>query len=494
VASEAATVAEGALVATEGSAITSTAGRALGGFILPELMVGITGVTLAGVAGFALGSAIVDAMPDVGSFWGDLAWDTWETVSESATRIVASWDPNDITGPSGVTEEHFQDSDTPLPYPYRIRFENLEEATAPAYQVVITQQLDESLDWSTFELVDFGFGNLQFEIPTGLSNYATRIDLRPELDLLLDFEAAINSSTGIASWTFTSLSADTLDIPIDPQLGFLPPNVISPQGQGYVNYRIHAKQGLDDGQRITEHASIVFDTNEAIETNVYRNAIDRELPASQVQALPAEVYQEDFTVSWSGDDFDGSGVLSWDIYVSIDESPYQLWLDDTQDQQGIFTGELGKQYRFISAASDYVGHVENLPEQHDAMTYLDPLPWQNSIASNDVDPNGFITPLDAFIVINDLNLNGARALPTPQSQPRTFLDPSGDNFVTPLDALLVIDHLNSVSGEGESSDSDFSLIGMPFGAYWFSELDDRERKRAEQISPEILDLLLANSF
>ena len=494
VASEAATVAEGALVATEGSAITSTAGRALGGFILPELMVGITGVTLAGVAGFALGSAIVDAMPDVGSFWGDLAWDTWETLSESATRIVASWDPNDISGPLGVTEEHFQDSDRPLPYPYRIRFENLEEATAPAYQVVITQQLDESLDWSTFELLDFGFGNLHFEIPRGLSNYATRIDLRPELDLLLDLKAGVDSSSGKVSWSLTSLSPDTLDIPIDPQLGFLPPNVESPQGQGYVNYRIHPKPGLDDGQRITAQASIVFDTNEAIETNVYSNAIDRELPVSHVIALPAEIYQEDFTVSWSGEDFDGSGVSSWDIYVSTDEGPYQLWLDDTQNQQAIFTGELGKQYRFISAASDYVGHVEKLPEQHDATTYLDPLPWQNSIASNDVDPNGFVTPLDALIVINDLNLNGARALPTPQSQPTTFLDPSGDNFVTPLDALLVIDHLNSVSGEGESSDANLRLIDMTFGMSWLDELDDRKKKLVEELSPEILDQLLAKEF
>jgi len=246
VASEAATVAEGALVATEGSAITSTAGRALGGFILPELMVGITGGTLAGVAGFALGSAIVDAMPDVGSFWGDLAWDTWETLSESATRIVASWDPNDITGPLGVTEEHFQDSDRPLPYPYRIRFENLEEATAPAYQVVITQQLNESLDWSTFELLDFGFGNLHFEIPRGLSNYSKRIDLRPELDLLLDFKTGIDTRSGIASWTFTSLSPDTLDIPIDPPLCSLPPNVESPRDQGFINSSTLPTTGLEN--------------------------------------------------------------------------------------------------------------------------------------------------------------------------------------------------------------------------------------------------------
>jgi len=169
-------------------------------------------------------------------------------------------------------------------------------------------------------------------------------------------------------------------------------------------------------------------------------------------------------------------------------------LGETQVQQANFTGELGKQYRFVSAASDYVGHVEKLPERHDAVTYLDPLPWQNSIAPNDVDTNGFVTPLDALIVINDLNRNGARALPTPQSQPTTLLDPSGDNFVTPLDALLVIDHLNSVTGEGESSDSNFSLVDMTFGMSWLDELDDRKKKLAEELSPEILDQLLAKGF
>ena len=45
-----------------------------------------------------------------------------------------------------------------IPLPYIIGFENDATATAPAQSVTVTQQLDPNLDWSTFQLGDFGFG------------------------------------------------------------------------------------------------------------------------------------------------------------------------------------------------------------------------------------------------------------------------------------------------------------------------------------------------
>jgi len=87
-------------------------------------------------------------------------------------------------------------------------------------------------------------------------------------------------------------------------------------------------------------------------------------------------------------------------------------------------------------------------------------PWKNAIRPLDVDNNGVIAPLDALIVINRLNAQGAGPLPPPvaSQSPPPFYDPNGDNQVTALDALQVINHLNGATavaagvaaGEGES--------------------------------------------
>ena len=46
---------------------------------------------------------------------------------------------------------------------YKIRFENLINTTAPAQKVFITSNLDSDLDYRTFRLGPFGFGNFTYE-------------------------------------------------------------------------------------------------------------------------------------------------------------------------------------------------------------------------------------------------------------------------------------------------------------------------------------------
>lgn len=90
---------------------------------------------------------------------------------------------------------------------------------------------------------------------------------------------------------------------------------------------------------------------------------------------------------------------------------------------------------------------------------IDLPPWLNASNSEDIDGDDVVSPLDALIIINDLNANGARELPapTPSFQPPPFLDSSGDGWVTSLDALRVINLLNAGAGaEGESLALDVS--------------------------------------
>jgi hypothetical protein len=71
-------------------------------------------------------------------------------------------------------------------------------------------------------------------------------------------------------------------------------------------------------------------------------------------------------------------------------------------------------------------------------------PWQNPINHADVDGQNGVVPLDALIVINDLNTQGARPLPTPRdsNRPPPYLDVNGDGHVAPMDALIVVNLLN----------------------------------------------------
>jgi len=88
-------------------------------------------------------------------------------------------------------------------------------------------------------------------------------------------------------------------------------------------------------------------------------------------------------------------------------------------------------------------------------------PWHNTIANKNVDVNadGLITPLDALLVIDALNLKGAgTGLPVPPIPPDTsppFIDVTGDNLISPDDALGVIDYLNT-----HPETSSFSLSAM----------------------------------
>ena len=81
-------------------------------------------------------------------------------------------DPNDITGPGGYGPAGFVPANQD--FPYTIQFQNDATATAPAQVVEVTETLDPNLDWSTFQLGDFGFGGVEVLVPPGLSSYTAR--------------------------------------------------------------------------------------------------------------------------------------------------------------------------------------------------------------------------------------------------------------------------------------------------------------------------------
>ncbi len=75
-------------------------------------------------------------------------------------------------------------------------------------------------------------------------------------------------------------------------------------------------------------------------------------------------------------------------------------------------------------------------------------PFQNPSNIHDVNDDGIVSPIDALLIINRLNLlsnGGSNQLTAQSSQAMPFVDVSADGFITPLDALRVINQLNRQS-------------------------------------------------
>ncbi|MCZ8191304.1 MAG: right-handed parallel beta-helix repeat-containing protein, partial [Microcystis sp. LE19-338.1B] len=289
-------------------------------------------------AGWWIGTKMNDAYGDHYARW-------LKPVFDVITRIIRPSDPNDIVGPDGFGEENWLLSTSTLPY--TIRFENQATATAPAQVVTITHPLDSDLDLRTFRLGDFGWSGLTFDVPDNVAFYSQRLDLTATKGFLVDVAAGIDIASKQAFWTLTTIDPNTGEIPQDPSIGFLPPNNDTGIGDGFVNYTIRPGRNVTTGTVIDAQATIVFDNEAPIDTPPIFNTLDAGKPSSQVESLANTVDTSDFLVKWTGnDDENGSGIASFDVYVSENGGNFTLWLDNTTLTEASYRGQPGKSYAF----------------------------------------------------------------------------------------------------------------------------------------------------
>ena len=286
--------------------------------------------------------------------------------------LVGSWDPNDKTGSLGVGQQQYIESHQPLRY--HVVFENVESATAPAQEVLITDQLDTAkMDIGTLSLGPITFGHTVVVPPLGLRVYATTVDLRPAKQLLVNIEGRLDDQSGLLTWRFSSLDPLTGLPPDDPFAGFLPPNLNPPEGDGSVLFTVMPKKDLVTGTEIRNEASIVFDTNAPILTPSWLNTLDNTTPTSHVAPLPATQSSLTFDVQWSGSDI-GAGLRDFTIYVSDNGGPFDVALDHTTQTSAPFTGVAGHTYAFYSLARDLLGHTEPPKSAAEATTHVSVVP------------------------------------------------------------------------------------------------------------------------
>jgi hypothetical protein len=280
--------------------------------------------------------------------------------------VVASFDPNEIDGPkSTLANNYIQGINS---FPFKISFENVDSATAPAQEVFIINNIDKTkFDISTFQLGSFAFSNTVINVPPGLREYTVDVDLRSSRGLILRIDAKLDTASGKAIWHFISLDTLTNKFTDDPYAGFLPPNDSTGRGEGSVSYTIQPLANLSNGTEIRNKASIIFDLNAPIETNTWLNTIDNDLPVSSVKELDSIQNSTSFWVNWSGVDTT-SAVEYYNVYYSVNNGEYQLWKYRSDTTAAYFTGMVDSTYHFYSIGIDYAGNIENTKTVYDTYT------------------------------------------------------------------------------------------------------------------------------
>ena len=99
-------------------------------------------------------------------------------------------------------------------------------------------------------------------------------------------------------------------------------------------------------------------------------------------------------------------------------------------------------------------------------------PYHNLMTPTDVNNDGYVAPIDALMIINELNARGSyNLLERPanasgaegeSSGPIKYYDTNNDGYLTPLDALIVINALHA-EGEGENDIVRFFIIPYALG-------------------------------
>jgi uncharacterized repeat protein (TIGR01451 family) len=293
--------------------------------------------------------------------------------------------------------------------------------------------LSTNYDWTTFNVSEVGFGDMLVSLPPGTAGLTTNV---PYSYLGTDFEVqiqiGINPATGQVHANFRSIDPNT-SLPPPVNIGFLPPENGTGRGQGHVSYTIRARSGLPTGTQLGNVALISFDNQPSIATDQVDDfnpaagtdpakealiTLDSIAPTSRVNSLPAQSGSLQVLVSWTGqDDPGGSGVASFDIYVSDNGGAWSLWQSATAAINATFQAKPQHTYAFKSVARDNAGNVEAQHPSADATTLIIANPQLQltvTPSSTNLNNNTTFTYTVTVENIGSLNLNNvtmSNALP-----------------------------------------------------------------------------------
>jgi hypothetical protein len=279
-----------------------------------------------------------------------------DEIDRQTSQSVTSLDPNAIYGNTGPGPEQYLRRNDALSY--LVTFENVDTAQAPAAVVRVEIQLDTTkFDLRRSVLSHLTIGGKTYTLEGDRQQYFRDIDLRPAQNLIVRVNAHLDS-TGRGYWEFTSLDPITKNIPEDPSIGFLPPNVNMPEGEGSVSFTTYLKPGVTNKTPFSAKANIFFDANEPIETNIWTNTVDDGLPATTLSPTVTVTGDSLMTLAVGGSDAE-SGVERYALWMKTDTT----WMKSpilfrANELPLTLRGIPGRTYSFYLTAQDSVGNKE----------------------------------------------------------------------------------------------------------------------------------------
>ncbi len=274
-------------------------------------------------------------------------------------------DPNELYGPGDASTQHYTNQKM---LNYVVNFENKPSSNLNAQTVTVIDTLSkDNFDLSSFGFTSVTIGNSTYRLTSPAKSFIHDFDFTSQYHVKARVIAKFDTITGITNWKFLTIDPVSNQETTDALAGFLPPDIISPQGQGLVSYRIAAKTSLGTGDMVQNKAFITFDYNPVIPTNSWPNVFDMIAAKSKVETLTAITKDTSIVVKWSGSD-NLSGIERYDIFYATNNGPFARWINNTSLTQANFIGKPDSTYHFYSIAYDNAGNVETSKNSAEATT------------------------------------------------------------------------------------------------------------------------------
>ncbi len=347
-------------------------------------------------------------------------------------EILTPGDPNDIIGFKSVAGSKFVPSDIEDTH-YTIRFENDPKiATTSAHVITVRDTLDgRYLDLSTFSPTSVCIGDRMLEL-NGEKSFTKTLDMRTRINAIAEVSLDYDEAQGIAVWTIRSLDPMTMEETWDYMQGILPVNS-NGEGEGAISFDIKLREGLADGTKISNRASIVFDNEAAIMTPTWTNTIDDTKPTSEMVSI-VEVNDTVIQLNWQGSD---NATELWKYTLAVQVGENGAWseiLTDTLATSCMLRYYRDTDYGFCVLATDSAGNVESTEWTRKAE-------FMREYIAGDADKSGVVNLLDLNLTLSHILGNEVSGCDMLQ------MDANGDGNINVLDINAILQIILNADGE-----------------------------------------------
>ena len=312
---------------------------------------------------------------------------------------ATSIDPNEIIGPQGYDSLQWVSINDVLNY--TIYFENDPEfATANAQRVDVRFDFSKKELMKDFMLGTYGFANMSWNIEDATNTYQNRLNLVDTMQIYVDLIAGLDVTRKQAFWKFSSIDPESGFAPWQHDRGMLPVNDSTHVGEGFVQFSLKPVSTMKTGDTISIAANIVFDQNDTIPTNRWKNVIDAGTPTSKVIATAdAENPSIHHLTFEAEDDEGGAGVKQVRLFLANQFGVFEEYGVYAADSIVDFETEVGRKYEFYSLAEDNVGNREPLKEKADIVLNNNLAPTDILLSAesfqDDIAEGGFIAEISS---------------------------------------------------------------------------------------------------